>query len=98
MMAGLSAGRVSASSYDARHTVKNLTGVNGEYESSNIVRSGRCFVGAETFTAHSNTERSQTLTSVTYRSGTSVKTKISRSPTLKIITGVSIDLERLFNG
>jgi hypothetical protein len=43
-------------------------------------------VGAETL-----------LASVTQRSGTSAKTKISMSPTLKMITDVSIDLERLFN-
>jgi len=46
----------------------------------------------------SNTKRSQTLTSVTQRSATSAKTKISMSPTLKMITDVFIDLERLFNG
>jgi hypothetical protein len=51
MMAGLSAGRVSASSYNARHTAKNLAGVKCEYEPSNVIRSRWCFVGAETFAA-----------------------------------------------
>jgi hypothetical protein len=52
-MARLSAGRGSASSYDARHLAKNRTGVNCEYELSNNIRSGWCFVGAATFTAAS---------------------------------------------
>ena len=72
--------------------------MNTEYAPSNIIGSRWRFVGAETFTARLEYRKvsNHDIRYVTHWN-IHAKTKISMSPAPKTITGLSIDLERLFN-